>query len=165
VKFGYTEHGKPFLQGAGSEPSFQFNLSHSGDYTLYAFALERDVGIDVERVRVLQDFESIAVQVFACAERELIACTPRDDRVATFFRLWSRKEAYVKAVGHGLSIPLNEVSVVTSWIDTPDGEGSMHEHPRWYVQDLHCAPSYAAALATQGQPSHITCWRWIEPSM
>lgn len=160
VELGSTEHGKPFLLEAEGEPSIRFNLSHSGDWTVYAFASDREVGIDVERIRPLPDFETIATRVFTCTEQELIALAPRQETLATFFRLWSRKEAYVKAIGHGLSIPLHTVSVATNSIDPPNYAGRMHERRRWYVQDVPCAPSYAAALATQGRPDRVICWQY-----
>ena len=159
VEFGYTEHGKPFLPDTRGSSPVRFNVSHSGNYTLYAFAYDREVGIDVEQIRPLQEFESIATQVFTGAEQQLIARAPHDEKAAAFFRLWSRKEAYVKAIGHGLSAPLHEISVVTNRVETPDGHGPARERFVWCVQDLNCAPSYAAALVTQGEANRTACWQ------
>ncbi len=158
VEIGYSEHGKPFLVEARGAPPIRFNLSHSGDYTLYAFAHDHEVGIDVERIRALHDFETIATQVFTGAEQRLIAGAPHAEKLASFFRLWSRKEAFVKAVGHGLSAPLHEISVVTNSVETPGGDGPGRERLTWCLQDLQCTPSYAAALVTQGQANSVAYW-------
>jgi 4'-phosphopantetheinyl transferase len=165
VCFGYSDHGKPLVLTHEGAPAIQFNVSHSGDYTLYAFAPDREVGIDVERIRALMDFDVITARVFGWAERDLIARAPEDEKVALFFQLWCRKEAYVKALGHGLSTPLHEFSVLANSIETPGRDGRMHKEPRRYVHDLQCTRSYTAALATDGQPNRVTLWQWNEPTV
>jgi 4'-phosphopantetheinyl transferase len=164
ISFGYTPHGKPFLSTTGSETALKFNLSHSGGYTLYAFSHDRDVGIDVEHIRPLTDMELIAAQVFDRQERDLIARAADNQQAAVFFRLWSRKEAYVKAVGHGLSGSLCDINVVTSSIEAPETSSPAGKSCRWCVQDIACAPEYSAALASEGQPAEVCYWLWTDPA-
>lgn len=159
IAFSLNAHGKPLLSVHASEHSVRFNLSHSGEYTLYAFSADREVGVDIERIRPVTDLEKIAAQVFTRKEHALIASVPDDEKTASFFRLWARKEALVKGAGHGLSSPWHEGYMEATNTDRP-----AHERRCWSVQDLHCAPNYAAAVATEGPPSQVICWQWTEPS-
>ena len=120
LKFGYGERGKPFLQltesGSGARGrSLEFNLSHSGELALFAVASGRAIGVDVEQERALEDWAAIAERFFAAGEQAAIARLPQKERQRAFFDCWARKEAYIKAVGDGLAIPLDgfEVSVET----------------------------------------------------
>ena len=88
--------------------------------------VDRAVGMDIVRCGPLREWEMIAAQVLSCTERALLARTPEEEQGTSFSRHWSRKEAYVKAVGHGLSIPLTDVSVELDSIETPVGDKRMY---------------------------------------
>ena len=117
---------------------------------LYAFTLDCELGVDVEQLRDLDDPESIAARFFSTAETsELLSLKP-DERGLAFFRCWTRKEAYVKAIGEGLEIPLDSFQV-TLLPDAPARFVQMASHlgtaSDWTLHHLELAPGYVGALA------------------
>lgn len=146
VALGYGERGKPFLPGG----AMQFNVSHSGEFAACAFTAGCEVGIDIEKIRPMRDLEGIAERFFSPAEcREVLALEGRD-REAAFFRCWTSKEAYIKAVGAGLSIPLAgfRVAVLPS---EPAAllsvAGDAAEGRAWTLREFSPAGGYAGAVA------------------
>ena len=125
VRFVYGSHGKPALDRAG--PSF--NLSHTDGLAMLGLTLEGEIGVDVERIRPMEDREAIAERYFSPSEYGQVL----SDEV--FFQCWTRKEAYIKAVGGGLSIPLK----------------SINTHG-WSVIDLRPCDGYLGAVAVEGGP-------------
>jgi len=99
LEFAAAEHGKPYLPGV---PELKFNLSHSHEMALVAVALEVDVGVDVERLRPMRDYQAVAERFFPPAEAAVLAAAPPAARKREFFRLWTRIEAMLKARGIGL---------------------------------------------------------------
>lgn len=128
----------------------RFNVSHSGQMALYAFALDRELGIDVEEVRELDDAECIAVRFFSAAEVSDLLSLKREDRGLAFFRCWTRKEAYVKAIGGGLAIPLSGFQVTllpgvpARFVQITSDLGAASD---WTLHHLEPAPGYVGALA------------------
>lgn len=153
LTFQYTELGKPSLSNQPDpfEP-LEFNLSHSGDMILCAFALDREVGIDVEHIRGDFEGERIANDLFSTCEKLMLAAMPEPQRRESFFVCWTCKEAYIKARGMGLSMPLNEFDV-SSAMD--EGKTVMYdstcEKPRWWVRRFSPGPHYAGAVAGEGR--------------
>ena len=89
----------------------RFNISHSGGLAVFAFTLDCEVGVDVEEIRELKDLAEIAARFFCAEETAELMSLPADQRTAAFFRCWTRKEAYIKAIGDGLSAPLDGFAV------------------------------------------------------
>ena len=148
--FQYNGFGKPELAGSG----VCFNLSHSHEIALLAVARGRPVGVDVERIREEVMIDRIADRFFAPAEAQAIAALPYGQQTRAFFNCWTRKEAWIKARGEGLSIPLNSFEVTlrpgepARLVATrPDEE----EASRWILRDLECGPDYVGALAVAGK--------------
>lgn len=146
ITFQYTEYGKPFL--ANSE--LCFNVSHTDGLALMAFMLKREVGVDVERVRPQSDVMTIAERFFSVHERSNLRRLTGNEVHAAFFRCWTRKEAYIKAVGEGLSHPLHQFDVAIDpnprqalLATRPDPE----ERKRWSIYNVPVQTGYAAALA------------------
>ena len=139
--------GKPALPGSAR---IQFNASHSGQMAVFAFTVGCELGVDVEQIRELDDLESIAARFFSAEEAtELLSLKP-DERVLGFFRCWTRKEAFVKAVGGGLAIPLNSFQV-TLLPGVPARfvqiTSDLENAGAWTLQHLELAPGYVGALA------------------
>ncbi len=107
LTFEYTQFGKPFLP----DSRIRFNLSHSEDLAVLAVTFDREIGVDVERIQQQKDLLDIAERFFAVPEREALRSLPVSDRAAGFYRCWTRKEAYIKARGDGLSLDLNSFVV------------------------------------------------------
>lgn len=152
--------GKPHLP---DHPSLQFNLSHSGDACVCAVAASA-VGVDIEQVRPMDDLLLVARRFFAPGEYEAIARLPAARQPSAFFACWTRKEAFVKALGAGLQAPLHrfEVSVdpaapALRCSDLPGGEPV-----RWQLRNLATPPGYAGSLAATASCRSIVerAWRW-----
>ena len=111
VELIYGKHGKPALapQFADSGPSF--NVSHSEDIAVYAFSMGREIGIDIEAVRTIPDADAIAARFFSPRENEAYLALNLRDRARGFFNCWTRKEAFIKALGDGLAHPLDRFDV------------------------------------------------------
>ena len=161
LSFSYSKKEKPSLGPAHVDSGITFNLSHSGGIALFAFSRRRDVGIDVEQVRRDSDLEAIARRFFSAREQSQLAASPTEEKFDAFFRCWTRKEAYIKATGDGLSLALSEFDVSLRAGDTnalletrPDGS----EARRWLLQEVPAGPGYIAALCVRGQDWKLNAW-------
>jgi 4'-phosphopantetheinyl transferase len=154
-------NGKPELVPALDATPVAFNISHSGDWILVALAQQRAVGVDVELMRSGMAVLEIAQQVFSEAERTGLAALPAAACEESFFVCWTRKEAYIKARGDGLSLPLDSFDVSFRATDAaqllatrPDpGEAS-----RWTLRDLPLGAGYHAAVAAAGSGWQLRQW-------
>ena len=167
LSFGYSAHGKPFLAGADHN-SLRFNVSHSLDAMLLAIARMREVGVDVEGVRNCGfATEEISELVLSGPELASLARLSGEERYLTFLRFWTLKEAYIKADGRGVSLPLKrtDVSAAGGRVAVLDeATGEWRTCPRWKLRTLPAAPGYAAALATEGEDWRLALWQWQERS-
>ncbi|HEX2093753.1 MAG TPA: 4'-phosphopantetheinyl transferase superfamily protein [Longimicrobiaceae bacterium] len=168
VEFRYESHGKPVLAGGPADRGVRFNVSHSGELALFAFTRGRELGVDVELVHSIEDAEQIAERFFSAAENAVFRSLPAELREEAFFNCWTRKEAYIKAVGEGLSFPLHvfDVSLAPGeparLLDSRDPE----QAERWSLYGLpDPAPGYKAALVVEGSGCEVACWRWEEPAV
>ncbi len=160
VRFAYGERGKPSLAGGGE---LAFNLSDSKDLALYAFARGLELGVDVEVPKPMSDALAISERFFADAEREVLRQVAERRRVEAFFHCWTRKEAYIKAIGEGLAEPLDNFCVT---FDPPEPArflhvgGSAGEAAAWTLHHLVPAPGAVGALAYRGERRELVCRRW-----
>jgi 4'-phosphopantetheinyl transferase len=159
LRFETTAAGKPHL--ASGQGELQFNLAHSGEYVLIAVADGRAVGIDVEEIDDDFDARQVAAHFFSLDERRNLEMLTGRARIEAFFECWTRKEAYVKARGEGLSLPLDQFDVSlrpgepARLIATrPDPA----EARRWQLSPLDVAEGYKAALAVEGQGWTLRFW-------
>ncbi len=158
VAFAYGDHGKPRLAGLGNG-RVQFNLAHSHGLALCAVSLGRELGVDLEMTRPLDNAERIIERFFSPREQAEFLTLPDPDRRAAFFRGWSRKEAFLKATGTGLSTALDSFDVtlgpIASLLRVGDDPA---EAARWSLYDLHPGPAFAAALAVFGDRLTVKLW-------
>jgi 4'-phosphopantetheinyl transferase len=165
VGFSYDPRGKPELAVPFDRAGLRFNVSHSASLGLYAVTGQRRVGVDIERLRALPDLEAIAERTFSLHERQALRQLPPAQRHEGFFNCWTRKEAYVKAIGEGLSHPLERFTVSLApgaSARLEHVEGDPGEAGRWTLEALAPDPGYAAAIAIEGQPSRLICLTWQE---
>jgi len=150
LRIGTGSHGKPYLADAAD---LRFNVSHAEDTAMYAIASGREVGIDVEATRRDIDIAGVARQAFSPRERAVLAALAPDAQREAFFRIWTRKEAYVKARGEGLSYPTGSFTVSHDGDDNAllGDERDERAQDRWHVSGLEAPPGLAAALATEGR--------------
>lgn len=157
VQFNYAPYGKPSIAG---ELSLSFNLSHSGSLALYAFARERELGVDIEQFRPMSDLEQVAKHFFSKGEVDDLFSLDEDGRSAAFFRCWTRKEAFVKAIGDGLSMPLDSFRVSLKADEPATLLDAPPEHRgKWSLRDVTPSEGYAAALVFAGQIDRLAFTR------
>lgn len=144
LEFSYGRHGKPVLSGENPSSGLCFNVSHSAGLAVYAFARERNLGIDVEHVRPESAGEDIAQHYFSAREVNDLRTLPPEARAEGFFHCWTRKEAYLKATGMGLQIPLDSFSV--SLLPEKPAEFLGGVDPRWHMAGYHPIEGYVAAV-------------------
>ncbi len=163
IRFKYNLAGKPFLANEEAVPDIYFNLSHAGKLVLYAFSWGRQVGIDVECVRPMEEMDQVAERIFSPGEYDRFRKISEKDRLRAFYNCWTRKEAFIKAVGEGLSFPLREVEVSLE-MDVPAQFitilGSRQEAERWTLHNLKTWDGYAAALGVEGSDHSISHKQW-----
>lgn len=160
IRFTYNEYGKPALSGDDGD-GLRFNASHSHGAALYAFTLGGEVGVDIEELR--DDFASldVAERFFSKAEVRALGSLPAHLRTQGFFNCWTRKEAYIKALGEGLSHPLDRFTVSlapgeSARLVSTDTDPS--EAGEWAIVDLEPFQGYAAAVAVRGTDPELYCW-------
>ncbi len=147
---------KPEL-AAEIAPHLEFNLSHSDQAALFVFAAGRRVGIDVERIHSRTDVMGLGKQVFTEPEIERLSAAPEQEREDLFFTVWTQKEAFIKAVGLGLSAPLREITVGQGLVPAgdEDGIGLIQGYGAdWSLLPLPAQHGYKAALAVEGHVGH-----------
>lgn len=149
LAFGYLEHGKPFATVDGRQATIGFNVSHSGGHGLIAFTKNEWLGIDVEERLPRRDFEGIGSLVYGPAERQSLAAATDADKVHLFFRLWSMKEALIKALGSGFALNPSRFEVPEPMLHGDRSGVFRFPHAPsdvWRLLDLG-EPRFAAALA------------------
>ena len=159
LAFDIGSNGKPFLSPAAD--GLAFNMSHSGEMALYAVAQGTAVGVDIEHHDPRRSDDAVARRFFAPGEIEALNTLSPGDRIPAFFDCWTRKEAFIKAVGSGLSFPLDEFEVsiaagaarlLTIW-------GDPELAAAWTIEDLRPAAGYSGAIAAEAQ-FDVACFTW-----
>ena len=164
VCFMTNAYGKPFIAGPSHGTRLHFNLSHSGDLALYAFTYDRHLGVDVEYMHANIDYEELAQHHFSTYECAALQLLPATVRQEAFFLCWSRKEAYIKARGEGLSIPLGQFDVSLTPGEPATLLGSREDPQataRWSLHALTPGPHYAGALVVEGTNWQLSRWQWL----
>jgi 4'-phosphopantetheinyl transferase len=163
IVFDYGARGKPSLSGKSEGPGIRFNISHSKGLALMAFTLGRELGVDIEYINTEFETESIAGNYFSPTEVEALFALPREARIEAFFNCWTRKEAYIKATGEGLSCPLDAFDVTL----TPGEPAALlatrvesQEAANWSMRSLDPGEGFKGALIVEGHDWELNCWRW-----
>jgi len=146
LRFGYGAHGKPFLM---DDPQLRFNVSHSEDLIVIAATRVGEVGVDIERQRLIKDMDGVVRLVFNDAERAAILGCPPAGRPMVFYRIWTRKEALIKAMGSGLTALSDSSSF-----------SLMQASASWFLMALPHLDGYLASLARPRGAHGIRLWSW-----
>jgi 4'-phosphopantetheinyl transferase len=166
IEFTYDQNGKPRLATsmAQSQP-LEFNLAHSGVHALYAFTRIGEIGVDLEFVRPEFTGDEIARRFFSTTEVSCLNSLPAEARQEAFFNCWTRKEAFIKAKGIGLSLPLDQFDVTLS----PGEPAALvrtrwdeNEAARWSLKEIEVGPGYAGALAIEAHDWQMLRWLLAE---
>lgn len=149
LNFAYNDHGKPSL--AHDDSGLHFNVSHSGEIMLAAFVLNSGIGIDVETIQQDTDYLAIGQRWFSKQESNTLRDLAEEKRIGAFFRAWTRKEAYIKARGIGLSYSLNRFSVSMDETSPSllEHEDCSQEIKSWQIYNIEVSSDYSAAVAIE----------------
>jgi 4'-phosphopantetheinyl transferase len=162
LQFETSAYGKPALAG---NSDLRFNLSHSEDLAVVAITSERQIGVDVERVRDDVDARELSDRFFSEQEAEWVRSNPGSELIQRFFTCWTAKEAYVKASGEGLSLPLKNFSVIPG-PHYPELSLTIFDNPaeshRWTMLQLQPTADFCGALAVEGSNCRIRQGQWPE---
>jgi 4'-phosphopantetheinyl transferase len=163
---------KPQLARHQNPADWRFNLSHSGEYAVLALVQGREVGIDLERMREAVNWRGVAQTAFSVSERAALFSVLPALRLDTFYRLWTAKEAYLKACGAGLSVPLEAVSVALAEAEIEVAQAVSGDVRQWWGQlvplPADLAPPYRAAVVVQATPTErlsLSVQRWTLPAV
>ena len=159
LEFQYGPNEKPALARAFSRTGITFNMSHSHGLALYGVTLEREIGVDIEKIRQDMSITDLAKRFFSNREYEELINLPAEQKEQGFFNCWTRKEAYLKSTGQGLKFPLSHFDVSLA----PGEPAALLEHRTapeqaslWSIAELDIGPGYAAALSVEGKDFTIS---------
>lgn len=162
LRFDYSSYGKPSLSKPFAEiAGLNFNLAHSGDLAILGMTLRRQIGVDLERISDKVAYEAIAQRFFSSSEIACLSAMPQTARPRAFFNCWTRKEAFIKAKGMGLSLELDQFDVT---LDDEEAallrtQGDESEAERWSLRALDLGSGYVAALAVEGRDWQLSHWQ------
>lgn len=164
IRFSYNRYGKPAIDNGAGDRLLRFNVSHSNGVALYAVARDKEVGLDIEMVREDVASLEIAERFFSTREVAMLRGLPQELQTVGFFNCWTRKEAYIKALGEGLSrslqsfavslIPGEKAVLLSSDDDSQDAA-------RWSLLEIFPGAGYVAALIAEGSAPTLRCWQWM----
>lgn len=163
LHFEYTAHGKPELASNVGNDTLRFNVSHSDAFALYAVSLGQSIGIDIERIRDDVDVDQIAKRFFSPGEIRSLEEVHESKLSKVFFQYWTRKEAFIKATGKGISFPMEQcdVSLLSGrYLSPVTLLNDVRKISSWYVQDLFPDRSYAAAIAVKGDAWNLSLYNY-----
>jgi 4'-phosphopantetheinyl transferase len=165
IQFDQTDHGKPALSGPFKTSGLYFNLTHSHELAVVGLVRDHEIGVDVEYVQKMGDIDGIASRFFSSAERAAYLDLAEDQRALGFFNCWTRKEAFIKAIGEGLSHPLDQFDVnlapgvPASLLRIGDDD---EEAPRWTLEPFKPEPDYIGAVALRAREVQVRFFRFGE---
>jgi 4'-phosphopantetheinyl transferase len=163
ILFDYTPTGKPEIAPEQNPRALRFNVSHSGEKALVAIGCQRRIGVDIERIRNNAETLALADRFFSERERSGLRAMPEHLRLPGFFACWTRKEAFPKAIGDGLSSPLSEFSVTTHPDLEPELEeirGNREVRKQWFLGDLGVGDGYRSSIAVEGPRPDLRTYSW-----
>ena len=163
LRFVEGPHGKPALAAPWSASGLRFNLSHSSGVALCAVTRHLELGVDVECIRPIGGLEALVGDICSPRERAVLARLAGPARLAAFFGAWTGKEAYVKAIGEGLSYPVQRVEVAPrtgSPARVDGGAAGAHRAADWTLLDVPLDEAHAGAVVAAGRDHTLTVWQW-----
>ncbi len=163
LRFCYNSYGKPALSYETGASHIMFSVAHSHGLGLYAVTSGKAVGVDIEYIRSNINYEQIAASTFSAAENNALQLLPIELRLRAFFTCWTRKEAYIKALGEGLSHPLDQFTVSLR-PDEPAMLLQLDQNPQenssWSIRELQPGAGFVGAIVVAGRKGYLRCWQW-----
>jgi 4'-phosphopantetheinyl transferase len=168
LDFQYNAYGKPALASSFQKELLHFNLSHTQNLVVYAFTCTRNIGIDIEYMRADIEYEQIAGRYFSPFEHAELQRLPSSQRQQAFFHCWTRKEAYIKARGLGLSLALDSFDVTVrseAPVKLVANRENAQETTRWRFAALPMNSNYAGTVVVEGQNWQMRCWQLLPSTL
>ena len=166
IEFEIDEYGKPRLKGSRIDTGLVFNISHSGDYALLGFAWNQRLGVDIEVWRDPVDSAALVRRCFSNTEQQYWNTLKPSEQQATFFNLWTCKESFVKAVGRGLSVGLDQCTIATAgslcFQAIPTIYGCAED---WKLVDIECKQGMSAAVTTDRINADLICYHSVHDKL
>ena len=163
IRFARGAHGKPYVSDPATSPPLTFNLTHSRDLALLAIAANRQIGIDIEHYGRTANYPGMINRICSPPEQTFLNDLPPEEQQKIFLTCWTRKEAYVKALGQGITFSLKSITVSLDKSKPPGilhVQGKENEALRWSMRELYPDPDYAATLVGEGNNWTHSCWEW-----
>lgn len=159
-KFKYLKHGKPILEESSQYADISFNVSHSNDIALIAISRKQNIGIDVEKINYEIDPQTLVSRFFSKAEQSEFNALPKTIKAKAFCACWTRKEAFIKAIGDGVAYGLDKFDVSVD-PETQQPKISLHKPSTeiWSALNLHINNDYMACLVSNTDAINVRCWR------
>lgn len=159
INFSYSQHGKPGVKTDKIAYDLHFNVSHSGEIALYALTGSVAIGVDIEKISTRKySYQDLAQRYFSNMEYEQLIALPASQQQAAFFHVWTQKEAFIKAIGEGLSHALDTFAVnVTGSAKLVSTE--QDDAAQWYMQDIEVDKDYKAAFTTRQTVQQVNYWQ------
>jgi 4'-phosphopantetheinyl transferase len=161
IEYGEGQNGKPFLMNLQTYGKIQFSLAHSTNLALVAVTLTNEVGVDLEHIRQITRMDEVVKWYFAPVEQAEWFATTKSDRILTFWRYWTLKEAYSKAKGEGLVDDLPSFGYHVGVPQTPKLL-TASDHDKWVFRELMPSTSFIGALAVHTSNIQLKYWAWSE---
>lgn len=157
IEFSYSEKGKPSLAKHLNQQLIEFNLSHSENLALYGFTLKNKIGVDIEKIKENSDTDGIAKRFFTNNEYQIISQLSGKEKHKTFFKFWTSKEAYLKAIGEGLTGGLNnvEIKIKNQQIKLNTPNKSKQVISNWQLKQIDIEKDYIATIAVENKQRDI----------
>jgi len=158
IQFIYNKYGKPLIKTPVGMGSLCFNLSHTEGWVVYAIA-QTPVGIDLEKIHPVSQLPKIVERFFSKTEQATFKTLSDPQQTAHFFPFWTAKEAYTKAVGQGISLPLAQIDVALE--PTPHFRALPNASaPDWQLRLFNLEEGYVGAIAFPASITQILSWQW-----
>jgi 4'-phosphopantetheinyl transferase len=159
IRLRHNHHGKPYLISPSGDNSLQFSSSHSQGLALYVFTRQRHLGVDLESLQSIPEIDALLSRWFPHPEATILQSLATREKHLAFYRLWTQKEAYLKALGQGLGGPQHIVDFFPQGLGQYPGEELTRLGP-WTLQVLTPAPHFISALAVEGDDYRLRSFEW-----
>ncbi len=163
IIFKYAKYDKPYISEHLNYLNLQFNVSHSHGKVLIGFTKIRNIGVDIELVRTLEGAADIVNRNFSQYERHIYNSLPKSLQDRAFFNCWTRKEAFIKAIGKGLTYPLDAFTVSIAPMEEArllDVKNDSQEKEKWILKDIGINADYVAAMVIESGECQLACYKW-----
>ena len=156
LKFKENTHGKPIIAAPLDTNGLRFNMTHSGSLAIIGVTRDREIGVDIEKLKTATEIDAIVDRFFSKSEAEFLYSCSAGDRLYNFFLIWTRKEAVIKAKGKTLASEISRTVVLPARENLLlESRGESGAHTRWFLKNITRFPGYVGAVCTSESPGRL----------